>query len=97
MAVMTIPAPLYPCAFKACATEVSLPADMLYWSNKEAGWYCEICAVEADIETSDWSIEDELEYLVPSAGACCDGGGGGCASPDCWMKRLRRREREVEP
>ena len=32
---MKIPDPLYPCAFEACAAEVSYPADMLHWSNDQ--------------------------------------------------------------
>ena len=94
MAVMKIPDPLYPCAFEACAAEVSYPADMLHWSNKEASWYCETCALEADIDTSDWSLADEIAYLEQ---ACIDA--KGCASPwratgraltRCWVELTRR-------
>ena len=96
---MNIPDPLYPCHFEACAAEVSFPPNMLHWSNTKPGWYCENCAFEGDvnggdIETSDWSLADELAFRRIQQ-ACCDGGGGGCASPDCWWKRMRRRRREV--
>ena len=92
---MNIPKPLYPCAHPECAQEVSYPAEMLRWSNGKLGWYCESCEWALDdVDRADWTLADELKHRTQQE-ACCNGAGGGCASPDCWMKNLRRRDRET--
>ena len=91
---MNIPKPLYSCSDPTCAEETSYQADMLRWSNEGNGWFCLWCETEVGVTRSDWSLADELESRR-SDQACCDGGGEGCASPDCWKRRLLKREREV--
>ena len=93
---MTIPYPLYPCSNPLCSCSKGLNAGMLRWSNAMKGWFCETCIWAKDhLEKIDWTLADELAYRGAGIGSCCDGGSAGCASPDCWWKRMRRREREV--
>ena len=77
-----------------CAEETSYPADMLRWSNEGNGWFCRGARRKSAMYAADWTLADELESRR-SDQACCDGGGEGCASPDCWKRLLLRREREV--
>ena len=55
------PAPLYPCACRDCAVEVSYPANMLAWCRD--GFYCDECIGEMDSERDD--DEDHTVTIGP--------------------------------
>ena len=54
------PDPVYGCKTSECATEISYPADMLYWHPRDACFYCEHCH-DVACEDSDpaWNDDDD--------------------------------------
>ena len=57
---LPIPEALYSCGTRSCAEETSYLADMLFWSDKKRGWFCEHC-FDADGDDRGISLAEEIE------------------------------------
>ena len=57
---LPIPEALYACGTRFGTQYTSYPADMLFWSEKKHGWYCEHC-FEEDGEEKGISLAEEIK------------------------------------
>jgi len=60
----TLPEAAYCCSNASCCEEVTWPAQLLWWSEDQQGWYCDACWVEENQlfdKEKGITLEEELK------------------------------------